>query len=152
MAESPRLYGIDELADRAGVSRRTVRFYVQRGLLDAPRGLGRGKHYGDAHLQSLLRIRALQEAGVPLALIAAQLDERLDESAVAAANVADRDGRRSQAQRSAARIAVPVSLWTHVELDADVVLQVRNRVLSEEQRRALTKAVTSILRRRDNDE
>jgi hypothetical protein len=32
LSQEPR-YGIDELAERGGVSRRTVRYYVQRGLL-----------------------------------------------------------------------------------------------------------------------
>ncbi len=73
MDEADGTFGIDELADAAGVSRRTVRFYVQRGLLPVPRGLGRGRHYGGEHLRTLRRIRALQEDGVPLALIARQL-------------------------------------------------------------------------------
>ncbi len=56
-----REYGIAELADLGGVSRRTVRYYVQEGLLPAPLGVGRGRHYGPAHLAQLLRVKALQE-------------------------------------------------------------------------------------------
>jgi DNA-binding transcriptional MerR regulator len=56
-------YSIDTLADLGGVSRRTVRFYVQEGLLPAPYGVGRGDHYGPEHLQALVRVRTLQEAG-----------------------------------------------------------------------------------------
>jgi len=56
-------YAIGDLADLAGVSRRTVRYYVQEGLLPAPFGLGRGNHYGQEHLDQLLRVKALQEAG-----------------------------------------------------------------------------------------
>lgn len=77
MNEAPHTdprYTIGELADRAGVSRRTVRYYVQRELLPAPDGLGRGAHYTDEHLARLIRIRELQEAGVPLADIALTLD------------------------------------------------------------------------------
>jgi DNA-binding transcriptional MerR regulator len=61
-----RLYSIGELAGSAGVSRRTVRFYVQRGLLPAPLGLGRGQHYGGEHLRALLEIKQLQLRGVSL--------------------------------------------------------------------------------------
>ncbi len=57
------LYGIGDLADLGGVSRRTVRYYVQEGLLPAPLGLGRGSHYGPAHLEQLLKVKAMQEAG-----------------------------------------------------------------------------------------
>jgi DNA-binding transcriptional MerR regulator len=56
-------YAIGDLADLASVSRRTVRYYVQEGLLPAPLGLGRGNHYGQEHLDQLLRVKALQEAG-----------------------------------------------------------------------------------------
>ena len=57
------LYAIGDLADLGGVSRRTVRYYVQEGLLPAPLGLGRGNHYGPAHLGQLLKVKAMQEAG-----------------------------------------------------------------------------------------
>ena len=69
-----RCYGIKELAELGGVTRRTVRYYVQRGLLPTPLGTGRGPHYTPAHLERLIQIRQLQETGVPLAEIAARLD------------------------------------------------------------------------------
>ena len=62
MADEPR-YAIGDLADLGGVSRRTVRYYVQENLLPPPFGGGRGNHYGPAHLDQLLRVKALQEAG-----------------------------------------------------------------------------------------
>ena len=69
-----RCYRIKELAELGGVTRRTVRYYVQRGLLPTPLGTGRGPHYTPAHLERLIQIRQLQETGVPLAEIAARLD------------------------------------------------------------------------------
>jgi DNA-binding transcriptional MerR regulator len=71
--ESESRYGIDELSDLGGVSRRTVRFYIQEGLLPAPLGVGRGRHYGDEHLKRLVRVREMQEQGLTLAEIQAQL-------------------------------------------------------------------------------
>jgi DNA-binding transcriptional MerR regulator len=62
----PERYSIGELAERAGVSRRTVRYYVQRGLLPAPLGRGRGEHYGAEHLAAVLRVKARQEQGESL--------------------------------------------------------------------------------------
>ena len=56
-------YSVGELADLGGVSRRTVRYYVQEGLLPTPLGVGRGDHYGREHLERLLQVKALQEAG-----------------------------------------------------------------------------------------
>ena len=56
-------YAIEELATLGGVSRRTIRYYVQEGLIPAPLGLGRGNHYTPEHLEQLLRVKALQEGG-----------------------------------------------------------------------------------------
>ena len=68
-AEDDGLLGVAELADLGGVSRRTVRFYVQEGLIPAPLGVGRGRHYGPDHLKRLLEVKALQEQGRSLAEI-----------------------------------------------------------------------------------
>ncbi|MEV8375534.1 MerR family transcriptional regulator [Kribbella sp. NPDC056861] len=60
-----------QLAELAGTTVKTVRHYHKLGLLEEPeRGTNGYKHYGVAHLTSLLRIRRLTELGVPLAQIA----------------------------------------------------------------------------------
>lgn len=68
-----RHYSIGELAQAAGVTRRTVRFYVQRGLLPAPLSLGRGRHYRAEHLRTLVEIKRLQLRGVSLEEIRVRL-------------------------------------------------------------------------------
>ena len=60
---------IHDLCELTGYSRRTVRYYVQEGLLDPPAGRGRGGFYFDSHLEKLLRIKALQDKGLRLAAI-----------------------------------------------------------------------------------
>ncbi|WBB61383.1 MerR family transcriptional regulator [Streptomyces sp. WMMC500] len=61
---------VDELAARAGVTVRTVRFYSTRGLLPppviGPRRVGR---YGPEHLSRLALIEELQHQGLTLAAI-----------------------------------------------------------------------------------
>jgi DNA-binding transcriptional MerR regulator len=59
-------YTIAELAELGGVSRRTVRYYVQEGLVPPPLGLGRGAHYTREHLEALLRVKSMQERGLLL--------------------------------------------------------------------------------------
>ena len=76
MDEQQGLYNIDELADLGGVSRRTVRYYVQEGLLPAPLGVGRGRHYGRPHLDDLLEVKAWQESGLSLDEIRARRTAR----------------------------------------------------------------------------
>ncbi|GLF99470.1 MerR family transcriptional regulator [Streptomyces yaizuensis] len=62
MAEE-REYRMEELARRAGVTVRTVRFYRERGLLSPPRRQGRIAWYDDHHLARLRTISALLERG-----------------------------------------------------------------------------------------
>ena len=59
-------FSIGGIAERGGVTRRTVRYYVQRGLIPEPLGRGRGEHYGSEHLAALLRVKSLQEQGATL--------------------------------------------------------------------------------------
>ncbi len=63
-------FTIDELAARAGVTVRTVRFYGTRGLLPPPAiGPRRVGHYGGEHLARLALIEELQHQGMTLAAI-----------------------------------------------------------------------------------
>ncbi|MZD04345.1 MerR family transcriptional regulator [Streptomyces sp. SID5785] len=61
---------VDELAARAGVTVRTIRFYSTRGLLPPPViGARRVGHYGQDHLSRLALIEELQHQGMTLAAI-----------------------------------------------------------------------------------
>lgn len=61
---------VDELAARAGVTVRTVRFYSTRGLLPPPAiGPRRVGRYGPEHLSRLALIEELQHQGLTLAAI-----------------------------------------------------------------------------------
>ena len=57
LADEPGTYDLNELSDRAGVTPRTVRYYIQQGLLPAPDAQGPATRYGQAHLDRLLLIR-----------------------------------------------------------------------------------------------
>ena len=59
-------YAIGELADLAGVTPRTIRYYVSIGLLPAPEQAGPRTRYGDGHLKRLRLIRNLQRQHLPL--------------------------------------------------------------------------------------
>ncbi|MGW3623413.1 MerR family transcriptional regulator [Streptomyces sp. NPDC000880] len=74
-AEEPTLT-VDELAARAGVTVRTVRFYSTRGLLPPPAiGPRRVGHYGPGHLSRLALIEELQHQGMTLAAIERYLEQ-----------------------------------------------------------------------------
>ena len=65
---------IDDLAQQAGVSVDTIRYYAREGLLPRPQRSGRHKLYGPQHLDRLARIRDLQEQRFSLAAIKAIID------------------------------------------------------------------------------
>lgn len=76
-------YDLTELCDAAGVTPRTVRYYVQQGLLPAPGARGPGARYDAGHRDRLRLIKRLQREHLPLAEIRARL-AALDDTAVAA--------------------------------------------------------------------
>lgn len=61
--DSKDRFTIDDLVTETGLSRRTIRFYVERGLLAPPAGRGRGGFYDMSHLSRLLEIKHAREAG-----------------------------------------------------------------------------------------
>jgi DNA-binding transcriptional MerR regulator len=74
-------YSIVELADLAGVTTRTVRYYLAQGLLPGVGQSGPGSKYDDRHLARLRLIRRLQTEHLPLAEIRRRLDA-LDEDEI----------------------------------------------------------------------
>ncbi len=61
---------IDDLAQRAGVPTRTIRYYTQQGLLPSPALRGRVGYYDEQHLDRLRLIKELQEKRfLPLSVI-----------------------------------------------------------------------------------
>ncbi|MGW4139629.1 MerR family transcriptional regulator [Streptomyces mirabilis] len=73
--EEPTLT-VDELAARAGVTVRTVRFYSSKGLLPPPViGPRRVGHYSQEHLARLALIEELQRQGMTLAAIERHLQQ-----------------------------------------------------------------------------
>lgn len=66
-------YSLVELADLAGVTPRTIRYYLGQGLLPTVGAGGPGPKYDDTHLARLRLIRRLQEHHQPLAAIRTEL-------------------------------------------------------------------------------
>ena len=59
-------YTFEELCILTGLSTRTLRYYIQIGLVDKPIGQTRAAHYLSSHLEKILRIKQLSEAGISL--------------------------------------------------------------------------------------
>jgi DNA-binding transcriptional MerR regulator len=67
--DADRELTVDELAARVGVTVRNVRAYSARGLLPAPRMVGRTGYYGREHVARLLLVREMLAEGYSLAMI-----------------------------------------------------------------------------------
>jgi DNA-binding transcriptional MerR regulator len=65
---------LDELAERSGVSSRTIRYYQSEGVLPAPRRDGRDARYNPGHLERLELVGELQARGLKLEAIKSLLD------------------------------------------------------------------------------
>ncbi|MER5966338.1 MerR family transcriptional regulator [Streptomyces sp. NPDC002057] len=75
--ESHGLWSIGELAERAGVTVKTVRFYSDEGLLpEAGRSGGGHRRYGPEALERLQTIRSLRTLDLPVPAVARALDAK----------------------------------------------------------------------------
>lgn len=120
-----KTFTLDELASLSALPKRTVRYYIQIGLLDRPHGETRAAYYLPSHLDKLLHIRQLTEAGISL--------ERI------------REVLRGDPPIVPPRALQPgsVQLRSHIWIDAGIELQVSpdQANASPEELRALAKAV-----------
>ena len=70
----PNEYTLEDLAKRLDIHPRTIRSYIQQGLLRGPDTMGRNARYSEYHLQRLELIKALKdEHGLTLDEIRRQL-------------------------------------------------------------------------------
>jgi len=65
-----KTFSLDELCTLTDLPKRTVRYYMQMGLVDRPIGETRAAHYLSLHLDQLLKVKQLSDAGISLERIA----------------------------------------------------------------------------------
>ena len=157
-------YTLIELCEAAGVSERTVRYYVTQGLLPSP-GAGRGVRWSQEHLERLRLILELKEKHLPLseirrrieamsgsevsALLAVQHSESPASSAsdyvqkvLAGVRPSSAPVRSKAAQallpgsaQAPISQAVTRATWGRITLDQDVELHVRRPLSRRQDRR-----------------
>lgn len=72
-------YLIGELAQKAGVSVRTIRYYISEGLLPSPEVRGRYTNYDEDYLRRIRLIRRLKDAYLPIKEIRRKLETESEE-------------------------------------------------------------------------
>lgn len=74
---------VEQLAMRSSLPTSTIRMYQTKGLLHAPRRVGRTARYDESHLQRLVLVQRLQDRGFSLPAIAELIDARAQGATVA---------------------------------------------------------------------
>lgn len=125
MTDNPA-WTLDELAALVELPRRTVRYYIQIGLVDRPDGETRAARYGERHLDQLTRIRRWSDAGLSL--------ERIRELL---------GGEGDSAVPPRPRRPGTVEVWSHLVVADGIEIQIEpgRAGLSPEQVRAFAAAV-----------
>jgi DNA-binding transcriptional MerR regulator len=124
-------YSADDLSQLADIPKRTLRYYIQLGLVDRPIGETKAAHYLDTHLDQLLRIRKLTEARVPLDRIRQVLAGQVEASV--------------ETTRSPGSIEVKTHFYVRPGVEIQISPQVAG--MSPEQIRALFKEVMAATER-----
>jgi len=70
-----KTFSIDELQALTDVPRRTIRYYIELGLLEGAEGETRAARYTQRHLETLLQIRRYTNEGVALSHVKRRLEQ-----------------------------------------------------------------------------
>jgi DNA-binding transcriptional MerR regulator len=125
----PKTFTLDEIAALAELPRRTVRYYIQSGLIDRPQGIGKGAYYTQQHVEQLLIVRKWQLAGLSLERIGEVLKQQA-----------------SGPLPPTPRRAGTVEVWSHLVVadGVEVTLEPGRAGLKPEQVRAFFRGVTRL--------
>jgi DNA-binding transcriptional MerR regulator len=122
---------LDALCLLADMPRRTVRYYIQLGLVDRPVGETRAARYGARHLEQLLTIKKWSAAGLSL--------DRIRELLGGEAPVLPEPGPRPG--------DLVVKSHIHVDTGIELVIDPTRAGLDPAQLRALHTGLTQLLTR-----
>ncbi len=127
---------LEELCTLTDLPRRTVRYYIQRGLVDRPIGETRAAYYTQRHVQQLLAVKKWAASGVSL--------ERIKEI------LSDEDAELPPPRRRSG----DVSVWSRLHLTEGLELNIEPGLadLSPEQVRAFAKGVMALYNEIKEDE
>ena len=136
--ENITIYNIETLGKLTGLSRRTIRYYIQRGILQKPYGSGRGHYYTDAHLERIKEIQRLRSQGVPIEKMREIFSSNSVKSRIAARATSE-PTRRSE------------TLWRRISLGNDIEISFREGVISEDKKEKILNYITTILRHKGGE-
>ncbi len=127
-----RTYTLQELGELSELPVRTIRYYIQAGLVPRPEGARKTPEYSDRHLEAILAVKRLAAEGLTLTRIA----EKLHSTVV--------DGQAFSAE--AERQPGSVGLYRHVAIvpGVELVIDAERAALSPEALREIILKVLEI--------
>ena len=132
MKNKTKTFSLEELCTLVEMNKRKIRFYMQKGLVDRPEGVGKGSYYTHKHLEQLLTVRKWKDAGLSL--------ERILEL------------RDTEQRKDSSGVPIPpprppkpgsIEVWSHLRIADGVELHIEpgRSGLSPEQIRALCRDI-----------
>jgi len=132
MKNEIKTFSLEELCILVEMTKRKIRFYMQKGLVDRPEGTGKGSYYTHRHLEQLLTVRKWKEAGLSLERILELRDAEQSE------NSSDKPVPPPRSPKPGS-----IEVWSHLRIADGIELHIepqRSR-LSPEQIRALCRTI-----------
>ena len=131
-------FTLDEICALVEMNKRKVRYYIQKGLVDRPEGIGKGAYYTHAHLEQLLSIRKWKEAGLSL--------ERIQDILAGERGVYQSD---KPIPPPLSKKQGTIEVWSHMHVDDGIELQIepKRAGLSPSQVRSLFREVMNLYKK-----
>lgn len=125
-------HSLEELSMLVDIPKRTVRFYVEKGVVDRPEGVKKGAYYTQKHVEQLLEIKKWQKAGLSLERIMSLLDDKSGGAPVP-----------PPIQRQPG----DVDVWSHIYIQegVELLIEPRRSGLSPEQVNRISQTLQAIL-------
>lgn len=131
-------YALEEVCKLVDVSKRTIRYYIQQGLVGRPEGEKRGSYYTNQHLEELLEIKKWQKAGLSL--------DRIKELLVT-------DPESLTLPPPKMQEAGEISIWSRVFIDKGVEVQIdaSKAEMTPEELRSFVEKITELYKQVKTD-
>lgn len=138
MKNRGKTFSIDELCRLVEMNKRKIRFYIQKGLVERPKGTGKGAFYTHRHLEQLLAIRKWKEAGLSLERIQDLLRDERGET---------ENSRPVPPPRP--KKPGTIEVWSHIHIDDGIELHIepQRSGMSPEQIRSLCNVIVEEYRK-----
>lgn len=131
------IYNIEALGKLTGLNRRTIRYYIQRGVLQKPYGGGRGHYYTGEHVKRIRELQQLRKQGIPL--------EKMRELFASP----------SEASQSFEIFSAPLTgeeeIWHRVVIGDGIEISFKDGMLNEKGKGDILNHIKKILQRREKN-